>query len=492
MKKLLFLILFFSEFLNLKAQNPHFFNTSYSIHHASHPESNAIEIDSGFLVYSSFVYNNQRKINLTKLDADLKVVHTETHGLDGYRYNARGLSHFFPKVAGGFVGSGTRYVTDGDSISTVLMHYNNDGSLSHVNHYSHLFRNSCISITQSPNGDILSIGSTLPDTLQAVTAFLTRTDANGRLIWTKLLSDSGETYYFQQIRPALNPETYLISGAKTSKNYSSYEHVILIVDSLGNILSEKTYPTGTGGCRAEASVFDSTYVISGLKRIEDEDFARIPMIRKVRANGDLLWETVINTPFKYSDYRTNIIVEPNGRIVIGGNSIYTSSSGFGALTCYSFRGYQCWGNEYRFHPGVSSHQINNITKTSDGGYLLSGSTRTPHERIWLLKVDSMGCERAFCEPLALNDFEKNNAKNKTFIHIYPNPSNGLVNFTHEGSSGQIEFSVYNVQGKKILQKQETFEENMHVNLQFQFPRGVYFLRVFNGSDLVETKKFVIM
>ena len=71
--------------------------------------------------------------------------------------------------------------------------------------------------------------------------------------------------------------------------------------------------------------------------------------------------------------------------------------------------------------------INNITKTSDNGFLLTGvaSSNESHRRdAWVLKVDSLGCLYQGCErPTATNDITEGG----TYMTLYPNPARDLVN-----------------------------------------------------------------
>lgn len=85
-----------------------------------------------------------------------------------------------------------------------------------------------------------------------------------------------------------------------------------------------------------------------------------------------------------------------------------------------------------------------------------------------------------------------NTVNGNDVNIYPNPSNGIVNFSVNGpNNDDISIKVYDVVGQLI------FSENMNVNsLQntsynfSSYAKGLYMVQILSGKDLT-TQKFVI-
>ena len=74
-----------------------------------------------------------------------------------------------------------------------------------------------------------------------------------------------------------------------------------------------------------------------------------------------------------------------------------------------------------------------------------------------------------------------------FLNIYPNPSNDNITISSPSLTGITQLSIFNVSGKKIIDRQLTVNEN-RIDIS-TLPRGVYFVRVQN-EKMVEVGKMV--
>lgn len=78
----------------------------------------------------------------------------------------------------------------------------------------------------------------------------------------------------------------------------------------------------------------------------------------------------------------------------------------------------------------------------------------------------------------------------TEIKAYPNPSNGIVTLvSSENVSSQV--SVYNLEGRKILNKSINLSSNYQNTLDLSaFSNGVYFIKVdsYNNSQTIKIIK----
>jgi HYR domain/Secretion system C-terminal sorting domain len=85
-------------------------------------------------------------------------------------------------------------------------------------------------------------------------------------------------------------------------------------------------------------------------------------------------------------------------------------------------------------------------------------------------------------------------QNKTVLNLYPNPTNGEVNLniTKEGYQGKITIEVYNLLGRKVLDRVESMDN--WYNVQFDLGRyaaGQYLIRIKIGDELI-TKKLILI
>lgn len=82
----------------------------------------------------------------------------------------------------------------------------------------------------------------------------------------------------------------------------------------------------------------------------------------------------------------------------------------------------------------------------------------------------------------------------TSIHLYPNPTTGNISVEYLGYiSGPVQFSVYDMSGKKIFGSTEVTTSGVNATFHFDlagFAPGVYFLQA-RSEATVKTVKFMI-
>jgi len=87
-----------------------------------------------------------------------------------------------------------------------------------------------------------------------------------------------------------------------------------------------------------------------------------------------------------------------------------------------------------------------VLATDDGGFLLSGQAineETNSQDAWLLKVDSVGCPYPNCT-VGIAEQEKT-----VMVDVWPNPVNEVLNIEKAGSSGWLDISVFDVNGREM-------------------------------------------
>lgn len=182
---------------------------------------------------------------------------------------------------------------------------------------------------------------------------------------------------------------YVIAGATTSFGNGTTDAYMLKVDSLGAIKWQRTF----GGINLEQSysikeTADTNYIIAGFTN--SFGFGGYDMyLIKTNRGGDTLWTKTYggtNWDFAYCAEPTS----DGGYIMAGG----TYSFGKGDEDMYVVKlnanGDTLWTKTYG---GTEQDEAKSIIQTSDGGYLLTGFSKSLGESngdIYTIKTNSMG------------------------------------------------------------------------------------------------------
>jgi hypothetical protein len=182
---------------------------------------------------------------------------------------------------------------------------------------------------------------------------------------------------------------YVIAGATTSFGNGTTDAYMLKVDSLGAIKWQRTF----GGINLEQSysikeTADTNYIIAGFTN--SFGFGGYDMyLIKTNRGGDTLWTKTYggtNWDFGYCAEPTS----DGGYIMAGG----TYSFGKGDEDMYVVKlnanGDTLWTKTYG---GNEQDEAKSIIQTSDGGYLLTGFSKSlgePNGDIYTIKTNSMG------------------------------------------------------------------------------------------------------
>jgi plastocyanin len=86
----------------------------------------------------------------------------------------------------------------------------------------------------------------------------------------------------------------------------------------------------------------------------------------------------------------------------------------------------------------------------------------------------------------------NDISSKTDVSIFPNPSNGVfqLEINSSQSSQNYELSVYDISGATVLTTLLSNDKNKHSIDLSEFPKGIYFIRVYNEAEFF-TKRIVV-
>ncbi len=182
---------------------------------------------------------------------------------------------------------------------------------------------------------------------------------------------------------------YVVAGATTSFGNGSTDAYILKTDSLGNVIWQKTF----GGINIDQAFSvkqtrDSGLVIAGYTNSFGHGGYDMYVI-KTNKLGDTVWTKTYggsNWDFAYSIDTTT----DGGYIIAGGTYSYGKGNEDMYLIKINSSGDTTWTKTYG---GINDDEIKSVKHTSDGGYILTGSTKSfgdTNGDIYTIKTNDMG------------------------------------------------------------------------------------------------------
>ncbi|RLD82484.1 MAG: hypothetical protein DRJ15_01380 [Bacteroidetes bacterium] len=220
-------------------------------------------------------------------------------------------------------------------------------------------------------------------------------------------------------------------------------------------------------------------------------------ISKISPNGEILWTRSVGGQHLWNKVH-GIYQDHNDGYVLCGfrhdslNSIEWMSS-CGWICKIDENGDSIWWREYEHFDDPEFHlnSLYDIHLTSDGGYVAVGQTATIYDpqQVWVLKVDSFGCDTPGCNQVGLADLNK--SKDATKIEIFPNPATKYVNIRYSLLITRYSILIYDMFGRlmeEIIVPSGQEEKRLDVS---SYPAGLYIAVVKNNSSVFGRMKFVV-
>lgn len=215
--------------------------------------------------------------------------------------------------------------------------------------------------------------------------WLIKTDQLGNQIWSKTYGASGAGYSVRQTRDG----GYIIAGETSSLGAGNVDIWLIKSDENGNQQWMRTFG-GTLNERAASvrQTKDGGYVICGTtttfgRGLEDG------WIIRVDSSGNQLWAKTYGDTG--SDILSDIVETSDGGFAAAGYTNSFGAKGFdGWLLKSDWQGNQLWATTFG---GRNDDTIESLKQTSDGGYILCGSSKSFSANsfdAWLVKRDANG------------------------------------------------------------------------------------------------------
>lgn len=228
--------------------------------------------------------------------------------------------------------------------------------------------------------------------------WLVKTDMNGNVEWSKTFGGKGLDRLYAVL--PTSEGGYFLAGYTTTNSAGGLDIWVIRTNAKGELLWERTIG-GKKDDRARAAVLtgDGGFLIVGGTYSKGNGLEDLYCI-KFSKSGAVEWEKVYGGHL--TDGATSIALLKHGGFVLAG---YTESAGAGYRDGWLMRldekGEKVWDKTYG---GKTTDQFNSVAQTVDGGFILSGFSKSTGYRetdVWVLKTDESGkveWEQIFKEP----------------------------------------------------------------------------------------------
>jgi hypothetical protein len=211
---------------------------------------------------------------------------------------------------------------------------------------------------------------------------LIKTNSYGDTIWTKSYEGIGKNYGYS-VKQTLD-SGFIIAGTIDSLGAGGYDAFLIKTNANGDTIWTKSYgSTGDDYGYSVKQTLDSGFIIAGAMDILGAQAGDAFLI-KTNSTGDTLWTKTYGGDS--SDYATSVELTSDGGYIITG---YTKSFGAGKYDVYLIKtnstGDTLWTKTYG--SGYNDYGYS-VKQTFDGGFIISGTFIDGN--FYLIKTNSVG------------------------------------------------------------------------------------------------------
>ena len=227
-------------------------------------------------------------------------------------------------------------------------------------------------------------------------------------------------------------------------------------------------------------------------------YTRINLI-KIDLNGDTIWNKKYG-PSKPINFVSNIILKPSAGFLLCGHSmIEPTVPHAGWIMEVDSSGDSLWYRDYYYYPSGPDQSLNylyDLSITSDNGIVGVGQAYTAYppnntQKMWVLKVDSIGCEFPNCW-VGMEEHGGAGAREDGKVVLFPNPADDKITISagNTGFGEMEEVSIYNNMG--ILLKRHRPDKQSEFRMDVSgLPAGIYFIQVKGNQNASCVRKLVV-
>ncbi len=473
------------------------FNYNYPFQNYTNQSATVLQINDGYLVFEQIENTDSvntglgvRKIDLTGTQLWVKNIfkpRTITYG------GASDCAHII---------STNKIIISGSFIDTVYTAIPCDGYLGCINFegdtlwtknfggpWQDVFKGSLL----DNQGNIISVGWN-HTSASNYDAWALKTDTLGNIIWDKKFGGiNGDI--FSSVLQAPDGGYYLIGG---SNSYNSQSDVYLVKVSVdGNLEWQKSFLSPLADGANGAIISNNKIYIAGAS------FTNYPtsqftdgLFLICELDGTLITSKILGGATLSNSFRTKTLALNDGSIVVAGESRTQQNPNvpWGWLFKFNQDGDSIWARTYFNNPNAPNY-IYDLKATSDGGFIMAGSTHDSlggigAQNSWVLKVDEYGCEVENCQ---LYDAVEDVAVNNIYFSASPNPFSDqtTINYTLVENT-KAELMVIEMATGKIIKRATVLADasQTYTLSNEGLSPGVYAIQMFINAQLINAIKVV--
>jgi hypothetical protein len=384
-----------------------------------------------------------------------------------------------------FVGAATDTIAGRGDV--LLMELDTSGNLLWWKRYGTYVNDIGQGIKLTSDGGYILVGWSLNDTSSTASTdgIVLKVDSMGVLQWDKKISGTTTDLFYSVDLTFDNG--YILGGRSYSFGTGGSDLWIVKIDSLGNLKWQKTFGSQYDDFgHTVISTRDSGFVIVGSYTISNNTDAYIV---KIDSQGNFLWDDTFGTSQYYESF-FSVCEAPDRSIVAVGTSGINTFEGIAVK--YKSDGTKDWSNFYRHNPFSpnNEHYFYDVKPVDNRGFVISGMTiesnQPNNNDVWMVVVDSMGCDNSSCV-LDISDSDNvNEEKNE----VFPNPTSSFINieFNPKGSD-KIYFEIYDFSGNLVKSQVDNPNQLFHIDISDLTP-GIYILKL-KQSLVQDYLKFIV-
>jgi hypothetical protein len=346
------------------------------------------------------------------------------------------------------------------------------------------------------SGYVLVGSSRLIDSTNAAADVrMIKIDVNGNLLWFRNYGIAGSTWENAYDVVETSDGGFAICGYRDPPGSNNRRLLLIRTDSAGNQLWEKTYggPYNDWGgyvCRSK----EGGFVISGAK-VKNSTITRAAgWLLKMNDTGSVQWsKEFMNHSLKHESHMVRQLKD-GSYVAIGIVEDDSTGTDRGWIYKVDELGNLIWSRTYTRNTDQHNY-FWDFDTTSDGGFVVCGTTHNATQDAWLLKLDSIGCNAPGCDTIT-GVIEV--PLPATHLEAYPNPTSGLVTLRLPDGvmRGSCTVQVVDVMGRigaspgslstPIGRQARREEEQFSVDLS-GFVAGIYIIRVESEGQVWQAK-----
>lgn len=240
-------------------------------------------------------------------------------------------------------------------------------------------------VIQGSDGGYLAVGYSNSFGSGGYDYWLNKLDNTGSLTWQKLFSTAQTDIAYSVLQTI--DGGYLIAGESAIMSAPNSDILLIKTDSSGNSIWQTLYRSGYPSKFGDIQqTSDDGYILIGstLTNVSTSDV----WVIKLNSTGNVAWQNVYN--LGDNEYGRAIRQTSDGGYIIAADALYNFSeySNIWVIKLTS-TGNVSWQLTY----GIGDEHANVIKQTSDGGYIVGGTTTNygaGNKDIWLLKLNANG------------------------------------------------------------------------------------------------------